>query len=93
MISGVVQRQEGDTSKEGLGKLLGFSIFYFWLHRAACRILDPPPGTKPMPTAVEVHSLNHWTTKEAPAMIFEVGSKEAVPHTLRDLLLRSLLIC
>ena len=67
--------------------------FYFWPHPGTCRILVPPPGSKPMPTAVEVQSRNPWTTKEAPAMIFEPGSKEAVPHTLPDLLLRSLLIC
>ena len=70
----------------------GHCWFYFWPYHATCRILVPPPGTKPMPTAVEVQSLNHWTTKEAPAMISELGSKEAVTHTLPNLLL-SLLIC
>ena len=36
----------------------------------ACRILIPLPGIKPVPSAVEAWSLNHWTTREAPAKEF-----------------------
>ena len=50
------------------GKLWGalFLEIFFWLHRAACRILGPWPGIEPTPLAVEVQSLNHWTTREVP---------------------------
>ena len=42
-----------------------FVVVFFWVAcHAACRILVPRPGNKPLPSAVEVWSLNHWTTKE-----------------------------
>ena len=34
----------------------------------ACGILGLRPGTKPMPTAVEECSLNHWITREIPPL-------------------------
>ena len=40
--------------------------FIFWPHHAACRILVPRPGIKPVPPAVETWSLNHWTAREVP---------------------------
>ena len=39
-------------------------------HHAAWRIIIPWPGIKSMPSAVEVWSLNHWTIKEVPALVF-----------------------
>ena len=33
---------------------------------AACRILVPRPGIEPVPPALEVWSLNHWTAREVP---------------------------
>ena len=36
----------------------------------ACRTLVPKPGIEPMPSAVKVLSLNHWTTREASRLIF-----------------------
>ena len=33
----------------------------------ACEILLPQPGIELVPPAGEVPSLNHWTTREAPA--------------------------
>ena len=33
---------------------------------AACGILLPQPGIKPMPFALEAQGLNHWTTREVP---------------------------
>ena len=32
----------------------------------SCGILVPQPGIEPVPPAVEVHSLNHWTAREVP---------------------------
>ena len=29
-------------------------------------ILVPQPGIKPMPPALEAHSLNYWTTRKSP---------------------------
>ena len=40
-------------------------FFFFLISCAACRILVPEPGFEPTPFAVEVKSLNHWTTREA----------------------------
>ena len=44
--------------------LLGTKILFLclWPHHAAYEILVPQPGIKPMPPAVEIHSLNPWTT-------------------------------
>ena len=43
------------------------SLFLFsWPHLSARGILVPQPGIKPVPPAVEAHSLNHWTTREVP---------------------------
>ena len=36
----------------------------FWPCHVACRILGPQPGIKPVPSAVESRSPNHWTAKE-----------------------------
>ena len=49
------------------------SIYLFFLSfdHAACRILFPPPGIEPTSPAVEVQSLNHWTTREVSLFIFE----------------------
>ena len=36
----------------------------FWPHSAACGILVPQTGFKPVPPALAVQSINHWTTRE-----------------------------
>ena len=41
-----------------------FFFKFFCLYHAACRILVPQPGIKPVPHALEVQSLP-WTTREA----------------------------
>ena len=47
-------------------------LFYFygisfpWLRPAACEILVPQPGIKPVPPAVEAWSLKHWNAMEFP---------------------------
>ena len=46
-----------------------YYFFIFWPHRAACGILVPQPGVRPGPPALEVWSLNHWTTREVPDLI------------------------
>ena len=33
-----------------------------------CGVLVPWPGIEPAPSALEVQSLNHWTTREDPAL-------------------------
>ena len=51
-----------------LKKFILIFIFYiyifFWLYLASHGILVP--GSKPAPCAMEVWSLNHWTTREVP---------------------------
>ena len=49
--------------------VLFFGVF-FWLHGAARKILVPPPGTEPVPSAVEAWSINHWTAREVPEGVF-----------------------
>jgi len=48
------------------------SIYLFLLSfdHAACRILFPPPGIEPTSPAVEVQSLNPWTTRGVPKCFF-----------------------
>lgn len=41
-------------------------FFFFWPHGVAHRILAPLLGIKPVPTAVEATSLNHWSAREVP---------------------------
>ena len=36
----------------------------------ACRILAPRPGMEPVPPAVQVQGLNHWTSREVPKKYF-----------------------
>ena len=38
----------------------------FWLNCVAYGILVPQPGIEPMPPALKVWSLNHWTAGEVP---------------------------
>ena len=46
-------------------------VFLGWgARRAPCRTLVPGTGIEPMPHAVEVQSLNHWTTGEVPHLCF-----------------------
>ena len=39
-------------------------IYLFKLHCTACETLDPQAGIEPVPSALEVQSLNHWTTRD-----------------------------
>ena len=52
--------------------------FSFQLYHAACRILVSQPGSEPACLAVEMWSLNYWTTREDPLLKLIV-----VPYLLR----------
>ena len=41
-----------------------FYFIYLFLYLAACLILVPQPGIKPVPPALGVQSLNHWSIRE-----------------------------
>ena len=43
---------------------------FFWPHCAACKILVPRPRIELAPLALEVTSLNYWTTREVPVQHF-----------------------
>ena len=45
-------------------------VFVFWPHCWTRGILVPQPGTKPARPAVEVRSLNNWTSREVPHLVF-----------------------
>ena len=48
-------------------------IYLFWVRwvlLVAHGILVPQPGIEPMPPALEVWSLNHWTTREVSRSFF-----------------------
>ena len=40
------------------------SLFLSWVPHAACGILVPPPGIKPIFPASEAWSLDHWIPRE-----------------------------
>ena len=42
---------------------LFFFFLIFWPGSAACEILVPQAGIKPVPPALEVWSLNHWPAR------------------------------
>ena len=46
------------------------SFSLFWPHHAAYGILVPWPGMEPTLPAVKAWSLNHWTTRDVPQLIF-----------------------
>ena len=67
----------------------GFSLvgsflqgFFFLLGHAACGILVPQPGFKPMPPAVDTWSFNHWTTGEVPH--YDYWSVVSIWRVLRE---------
>ena len=45
-----------------------FFWFFFFGHTTRHAEL-PPPGIEPVPAAVEMWSLNHWTTREFPLLV------------------------
>ena len=49
--------------------------FFSWTCFAAWGALVPQPGIRSVPTAVEAWSLNHWTAKEVPRLLFLISEK------------------
>ena len=50
-------------------------IFFFWIvllcfgpNALQCGVLVPRPGIEPVPHALGVWSLNHWTAREVPCL-------------------------
>ena len=53
----------------------GLVIFFVCLFFGCTQHVELPyPEIKPVPSALEVQSLNHWTTREVPLVIFQVPS-------------------
>ena len=52
-----------------LGYLHFFFFLIFWPCHAAPGILVPQPGMEPMAPALEVQSLNRWTTRESQVIL------------------------
>ena len=49
----------------------GGGLFCFVLpHRSACKILGFQPGIEPASPVVEMQSINHWTAREVPTLVF-----------------------
>ena len=72
-------------------------IFFFGLCCAACGILIPRPGIKPVPPAVKARSPNHWTTREFPELQIKCHAgtwnwifRNSVPNVYRSILLQLL---
>ena len=51
-------------------KKMCLSLFLFYFLATPCGMWDPvsQSGIEPMPHALEVQSLNHWTTREVPVV-------------------------
>ena len=49
---------------------MNFLFVLIWLCHAACVILVPRQGIKPIPPMVEAWSLNHWTTRTSLNVLF-----------------------
>ena len=66
-----------DKQEESLFLFL-FVLFYLIFKPlcAACGILFSQPGIEPTPLALEVWSLNHWTTREVTKIDILKGSDE-----------------
>ena len=55
--------------------------------------LAPQPGVEPMPPAVEARSLNHWTTREVPTLIFLMSFSNTLNTKYRRLNYSLILKC
>ena len=67
------------------GVFLSFTGLFFtsWLCLEACGILVPPPGTEPVPPAVEAQSPNHWTIREVLHLALKKKSFMCYAHRLK----------
>ena len=48
-------------------------FFFFWPYHAAGGILDPPTRDQTVPPALGAWSLNHWTARQVPQVIFSMS--------------------
>ena len=67
-------------------------VLCVWLHHTACAILVSRPGIKPVLSAVEAWSVNHWTAREGhgnnkntPSLLVTSASCSAAFHSLLNL--------
>ena len=51
-------------------------LIYLPIICAACGILVPRPGIEPVPSALEVQSLNRWTAREVPLTLIITAGVE-----------------
>ena len=49
---------------------MGFSRQEYWSGVPLPSLLVPRPGVKLMPPALEEQTLNHWTIREVPVLLF-----------------------
>ena len=47
------------------------SLLIFWSDCTSCQILAPQQGIEPESPALEIASLNHWTTRKFPQMLLK----------------------
>ena len=55
-----------------------FLFVWFWPSHGACGILVPQLGIEPLPLAMEVWGLNHWTSREVSALFFILSGAQRV---------------
>ena len=63
-----------------------FAFSFYWLFFFCCLtlawgILVPQSGISPVPPAVEVQSLNHWTTREVPNVSFDAQKFKSLVYS------------
>ena len=58
------KRKEKNPSPPFHKKRTFITLKIFYFGHATCRLLPPTLGMQPLPFAMEVHSPNHWTTRE-----------------------------
>ena len=64
-----------------------FPFLFLGCTGAACRVLVPQRGIKPVPPAVEAWGLNHWTSREVPG-----GLSLDSPYFFRGYTLTSVIV-
>ena len=58
------------------------NYLFCWLCSTAREILVLQPGVKHVPPAVELRSLNHWTTRQVPGTIFQESFEAWAPKAI-----------
>ena len=60
--------QSRNTVSNKINKAV-LDYYYYFGCTTACWILVPQPGMEPTPPVAQVWNLNHWTTREVPAVL------------------------